>query len=211
MFARRSYSSPTGFNVPIAVSPANSLRSAAPQICPCGPVCACAYVCGVCKSQAQDAGSSGSPSASGPVARERTICLSASSSANAPDIPMRRDPDLVTAGVAWYRRRCVVVVSGGRSGRVVIQSTGGVGNTPPRVAAVPLAPSGGGAASAPPFQRKTKAHRPPLSPTQRGRLHCRSPLPPEVPLPMAPLTDPPLLRPPTWAFPLRKAHGGSPR
>ena len=62
----------------------------------------------------------------------------------------------------------------------------------------------------PPIQRKTQAPRPPLSPTQRGRLHCRSPLPPQVPLSMPSLTDPPLLRPPTWAFPLRKAHGRSP-
>ena len=71
------------------------------------------YVPGVSKSQAKAAGNSVSLSASGPVARERTIYSSASSSANAPDIPVRRDPDLVTAGDIWYRRRCVVVVSGG--------------------------------------------------------------------------------------------------
>ena len=103
---------PAGLGVPIAVSPVNSLRSAAPQMRPCGPGCACAYVSGFSNSQGKTAGSSRSPPASGAVAREYSIFSSGFSRANAPDIPVSGDPDLVTAGVTWYRRRCVVAVSG---------------------------------------------------------------------------------------------------
>ena len=52
------------------------------------------------------------PSASGPVARERIIFSSASGCANTPDIPIRRDPDLVIAGITWYRPVYVVAISG---------------------------------------------------------------------------------------------------